>query len=293
MPLGAHVSIAGSRAPMDDEPPPYDDIRNAIHRQVAVGGTCGQLFTTSPRVWETPTIVEETAREFRALSEERLAGPWVIHAAYLVNLATPDESLRDRSIESLQADIDAADRLGIPYVNVHLGAHTGAGVEAGLENAIAAIDALDVPESVTLLLETDAGSGTKLGDEFEHLARVRERTETTVEICLDTAHAFVAGYDLRTPTAVDDTVEELTATVGLEHLAYLHVNDSKHPLGSNKDEHAHLGEGHIGEAGLEAVLTHPDLVDVPVALETPREDGRGFAWNIERARTWRAETAET
>ena len=287
MPIGAHVSIAGSRVPMDEHSPPYDDLRNAVHRQVAVGGTCGQIFTTSPRVWATPSIDPETADAFRSETDEYLSGPWVIHAAYLVNLATPRSDLREKSVAALQADLAAADTLGIPYVNVHLGAHTGAGVDAGLENAVAAIDDLEIPPGVTLLLETDAGSGSKLGGSFEHLAVVRERSRHDLAVCLDTAHTFVAGYDLGDSAAVAATIETFDEIVGLEHLAYIHLNDSKHPLGSHRDEHAHLGEGHIGQEGIEAVLTHPELRGIPVALETPREDGRGFAWNIERARAWR------
>jgi deoxyribonuclease-4 len=187
----------------------------------------------------------------------------------------------------MQEEIDAAARLGIDYVNVHLGAHTGAGVDAGLENAVGALDRLEVPEEVTVLLESDAGSGTKLGDEFEHLARVIEASEQELEVCLDTAHAFAAGYDISTPEGVEDTVELFDAEVGLDKLACIHLNDSKHACGTNKDEHAHIGEGEIGETGMRAVVTHPELSAVPFVLETPNEDDRGFAWNISRVRELR------
>jgi deoxyribonuclease-4 len=192
----------------------------------------------------------------------------------------------------MQEEVDAAARLGIEYVNVHLGAHTGAGVDAGLENAASALDELDVPEGVTVLLESDAGSGTKLGDDFEHLARVVETSEQDLEVCLDTAHLFAAGYDLSTPSGVDQTVAEFDSVVGLSRLSAIHLNDSKHACGTNKDEHAHLGEGEIGEAGMRRILSHPDLWDQPFVLETPTEDGKSYAWNVERARELRAE-AET
>ncbi|WP_436345042.1 deoxyribonuclease IV [Natronorubrum sp. FCH18a] len=287
MKVGAHVSISGSRVSSDDETPPYDDMRNAVHRQLAFGGNCGQVFTTSPQVWAQPELSDEAAEGFREETEENLEGPWVIHSAYLVNLCTPKDDLRRKSKESMQAELDAAERLGIPYVNVHLGAHTGAGVEGGLDNAASLIDELEVPEGVQILIESDAGSGTKLGGEFEHLAGIIDRTETDIGICIDTAHTLVAGNDLTTPEAVDETVQRFDDEVGLEYLEYIHLNDSKHDVGTHKDEHAHIGEGYIGEDGMKAIVNHPDLRDLPFALETPTEDGRGFAWNIEKVKALR------
>ncbi|MEY7851336.1 deoxyribonuclease IV [Natrarchaeobius sp. A-rgal3] len=287
MKVGAHVSISGSRVSSDDETPPYDDIRNAVHRQLAFGGNCGQVFTTSPQVWAQPEISDEAAEGFQEESTEELEGPWVIHSSYLVNLCTPKEDLRRKSTESMQAELDAAEALDVPYVNVHLGAHTGAGVEGGLDNAANVIDSLDVPDGVEILIESDAGSGTKLGGEFEHLAGIIDRTETEIGICIDTAHTLVAGNDLTTPEAVDETVERFDDVVGLEYLEYIHLNDSKHDVGTHKDEHAHVGEGYIGEDGMKAIVNHPDLRDLPFALETPTEDGRGFAWNIEKVKELR------
>ena len=272
--VGAHVSVAGG-------------VDNAVANQRDVGGNCGQIFTASPQVWQGPAIDDDEAARFRTGTTDRLEGPWLIHASYLVNLATPKSDLRRKSIESLQAELDAADRLGTEYVNVHLGAHTGAGVEAGLDNAADAIDELDVPADVTVLVESDAGSGTKLGGEFAHLAHVVDRANVPVEVCLDTAHTFAAGYDLSTPAAVDETVAAFDDAVGLDRLAAVHLNDSKHACGTNKDEHAHLGEGEIGAAGIARVVNHPDLRDRPFVLETPSEDGRGFAWNVDRVRELR------
>jgi len=272
--VGAHVSIAGG-------------VDNAVENQVAVGGNCGQIFTHSPQVWQDPNIGDEEAARFREGTARELEGPWVIHTSYLVNLCTPKEGLREKSLDSMQTEVDAAATLEIPYVNVHLGAHTGAGVEGGLDNAAAVIDAVDVPDGVTILVESDAGAGTKLGGEFEHLAGVIDRTETEIGVCLDTAHVFAAGYDLSTPAAVDETLAAFDDVVGREYLEYVHLNDSKHACGTNKDEHAHIGEGHIGEAGMERFLNHPDVADVPLALETPTEDGKGFAWNVDRVRKLR------
>jgi deoxyribonuclease-4 len=271
MDIGAHVSVAGG-------------VDNAVGRELDVGGNCGQIFTTSPQVWRDPGIDDDEAERFRADSREADVGPWVIHASYLVNLATPKKGLRGKSTASMQAELDAADRLGIDYVNVHLGAHTGAGAEQGLDNAVAVLDDLDVPAGVTVLVESDAGGGTKLGDEFEHLAAVLSRSTQDLEVCLDTAHAFAAGYDLSTPGAVEETLAEFDDVVGVENLACVHLNDSKHGCGTNKDEHAHVGEGEIGVDGMRAFLTHEAVRDVPLVLETPEENGKDFAWNVERTR---------
>ena len=275
MRVGAHVSIAGG-------------VDNAVENQLDVGGNCGQIFTHSPQVWQDPNIGDEEAERFREGTATDLDGPWVIHSSYLVNLCTPKDGLREKSIDSMQKEVDAAEKLDIGYVNVHLGAHTGAGVEGGLSNAVSALDELEVPDDVTVLIESDAGSGTKLGGDFEHLATVLDESQQDLDVCLDTAHAFAAGYDLSTPEGVEETVEEFDAVVGLDHLQCIHLNDSKHACGTNKDEHAHIGEGLIGEDGMRAFLTHPDLVDVPIVLETPTEDGKSFAWNIDRVREWRA-----
>ncbi|MEA5388147.1 deoxyribonuclease IV [Haloarculaceae archaeon H-GB11] len=268
--VGAHTSIAGG-------------VYNAVEEQLEYGGTCGQIFSHSPQVWQDPNVGDDEAATFRELSEEHDVGPWVIHSSYLVNLCTPKNDLREKSIDAMQKEVEAADKLGVEYVNVHLGAHTGAGVEGGLDNAASALDELDIPDGVTVLIESDAGSGTKLGGDFEHLAEVLARSEQDLDVCLDTAHMFAAGYDLSTPEGVEDTIAEFDDVVGLEHLQCIHLNDSKHECGTNKDEHAHVGEGLIGEDGMRAVLTHEDLHDVPFVLETPTEDGKSFAWNVERA----------
>ncbi len=267
--VGAHASVAGG-------------VHNAVDEQREFGGNCGQIFSHSPQVWQEPNLEDDNATQFRDASAEHDIGPWVIHASYLVNLATPKEDLRERSIQSLQQEVDAAATLDIEYVNVHLGAHTGAGVDGGLENAATALDELDVPDSVTVLVESDAGSGTKLGGAFEHLATVLDRSGQDLAVCLDTAHVFAAGYDLSTPRAVEETIAEFDDVIGLDSLACVHLNDSKHACGTNKDEHAHVGEGLIGEAGMRALVNHDAIRDVPLVLETPTEDGKGFAWNIDR-----------
>jgi len=272
--VGAHASIAGG-------------VHNAVDEQREYEGNCGQIFSHSPQVWQDPNIDEGEAEKFREESTADDIGPWVIHSSYLVNLCTPKDDLREKSIDSMQKEVDAADKLGIGYVNVHLGAHTGAGVEQGLSNAASALDELDVPEGVTVLVESDAGSGTKLGGDFEHLRDVLAASSQNLEICLDTAHMFAAGYDLSTPAGVEETIAEFDDVVGLDKLACVHLNDSKHECGTNKDEHAHIGEGLIGEDGMKAFVNHDAIQDVPLVLETPTENGKGFAWNIDRVKELR------
>ncbi len=274
MRVGAHVSIAGG-------------VDNAVENELDVGGNCGQIFTHSPQVWQDPNIGDDEAAAFREGSDEHLDGPWVIHSSYLVNLCTPKDDLREKSVDSMQKEVDAADKLGIEYVNVHLGAHTGAGVQQGLDNAVSALDELDIPDGVTVLVESDAGSGTKLGGDFEHLAYVLDESAHDLGVCVDTAHAFAAGYDLSTADAVAEALAEFDDIVGFEHLHCVHLNDSKHDCGTNKDEHAHIGEGRIGEAGMDAFVNHDAITDVPLVLETPHEDGRGFEWNIQKVRELR------
>jgi deoxyribonuclease-4 len=272
--VGAHTSIAGG-------------VQNAVEEQLEYGGNCGQIFSSSPQVWAGPSIDDDDAEAFRELTDEHGVGPWVIHTSYLVNLCTPKEGLREKSLASMQEEVDTASRLGIEYVNVHLGAHTGAGVEGGLENAVSVLDDVEVPDGVTVLVESDAGSGTKLGGQFWHLGQVCDESRHDLEVCVDTAHAWAAGYDLSTPEGVEETIEEFDSEVGLDRLACFHLNDSKHGRGTNKDEHAHVGLGEIGEDGMRAVVNHPDLRDVPFVLETPTEDGKSFAWNVQRVRDLR------
>ena len=258
MRVGAHVSVAGG-------------VDNAVGNQRDVGGNCGQIFTHSPQVWQDPNVDDDEAATFREGTAEHLDGPWVIHSSYLVNLCTPKDDLRAKSIDSMQRE-----------VNVHLGAHTGAGVDGGLDNAVSALDELDVPTGVTVLVESDAGSGTKLGGDFEHLAAVLDESAHDLGVCLDTAHAFAAGYDLSTTAGVDETVDEFDDVIGLDNLHCIHLNDSKHACGTNKDEHAHIGEGEIGVEGMRRIVNHPNLRDLPFVLETPTEDRKGFAWNVDR-----------
>ena len=274
--LGAHVSIAGG-------------FSKAVDREVDLGGNCGQIFVGSPRGWAVGEVDAEEASDFIAASDENDVRPWIVHGTYLINLATPKDDLAEKSINTVQAELDAAAALEIPYYVFHPGAHTGAGEDTGVENIGNRLSKLDIPETVTLLLENTAGKGTTLGKSFDQLAGMVDASTYDygpIGVCLDTCHLFSAGYDFRTKDGIDDMLEAVDAQVGLEHVKYLHLNDSKHPLGSEKDEHEHIGEGEIGEDGFRLFVNDERLRDKPMVLETP-ENGKDFEWNIDKVRELR------
>ena len=272
--VGAHVSISGG-------------FGEAVARQRELGGTVGQVFVGSPRGWAVKDVDESDGAAFRNAVAEHDMGPWIVHGTYLVNFATPKDDLAEKSVRCVQGELDACSTLGVPYYVFHPGAHTGAGEETGVANVADRLSELDVPDDVTLLLENTAGKGTTVGRTFEQLDEMVARSSHTyddVGVCLDTCHLHAAGYDFRTAEGMDDLVAAVDEAVGLEHVEYLHLNDSKHPLGSEKDEHEHVGEGEIGEAGFERFVTHEAFADLPMVLETP-EDEKGYAWNVEKVRS--------
>ena len=277
--IGAHVSISGG-------------VQKAVEREREVGGNCGQIFVGSPRGWAVSEVDEDEAAAFVEGSTDRDVGPWIVHGTYLVNLATPKDDLAAKSIDAVQAELEAAAALDIPYYVFHPGSHTGAGEETGIENVGERLSQLEIPDGVTLLLENTAGKGTTVGTNFADLDRmvaVSEHDYDDLGVCLDTCHLYAAGYDFTTETGMDDMIAELEETVGVENVEYLHLNDSKHPLGSEKDEHEHLGEGEIGAAGLRRFINHEALRDNPMVVETPEDGEKGYAWNVERARELREE----
>jgi deoxyribonuclease-4 len=274
--IGAHVSISGG-------------FEKAVEREGDLGGNCGQLFVGSPRGWAVSEVEDDEATAFRDATEEANVGPWIVHGTYLINLATPKDDLGERSVETVQAELDATAALGIPYYVFHPGSHTGAGREQGVANVADRLSEVEVPDGTTLLLENTAGKGTTVGVDFEELDAMVEQSDHDygdLGVCLDTCHLYAAGYDFTSEDGIEEMIAELDETVGVEHVPYLHLNDSKHPLGSNKDEHEHVGEGEIGEAGFRRFINHERLRDRPMVLETP-EDDRGYAWDIERCRDLR------
>ena len=200
------------------------------------------------------------------------------HAAYLINLASPDRKTRVRSVKALKHELLRSSLLGIPYVVLHPGAHGGVGEDKGLRRIAEGINAAfdDVADSACgLLLETMAGQGSQLGHTFEQLALIAHRVEATERIgfCFDTCHVFTSGYDLSTTRAYEKTMKAFDDTVGCESLCVIHLNDAKKGLGSKVDRHEHIGKGQIGLEAFRFIMNDPRLKGIPKILETPTEEG--------------------
>ena len=244
----------------------------------ALGITALQIFTHNASAWRMRPIESATAVAFQRRLERSSLKYVVVHTGYLLNLASPDESLFERSVAALTEEISRAGALGIARVVTHLGAHVGSGREAGMTRIIAGLEQVIGSEAfarypfVHLLLENTAGAGTTMGATFSELGKIISKLSDSarVGVCLDTCHAFAAGYDLRDPTGLEATLAEFERRIGLARLELIHLNDSAYPLGSRRDRHAHIGRGNIGESGIANIINHPNLRDLPFILETPR-----------------------
>jgi deoxyribonuclease-4 len=263
MRIGAHVGTSGG-------------IYAAIDRGVDLGCESIQVFTTSPRAWRAQTHTPESLARFRERRAET-GFPVVCHASYLINLAGTDETVVERSQVALAACCAVASELDAEAAIVHVGSHLGDGFEAGLDRIEVALGAVltELPDNLWLLLENTAGAGGTIGRTVDELAAVIERCpHPRLGVCLDSCHLFASGIDIGDPPAMTAFLEQLDAAVGLDRLRALHLNDSQMPFDSNRDRHANVGEGLIGE-GLASFLGHPRLQGLPCVLETPGHDGKG------------------
>jgi deoxyribonuclease-4 len=278
MQFGAHVSSAGG-------------IDTAIDRVAAIGGDCVQVFTQSPRMWRPTRHTPEAIERFRARRAEAGIGGVVCHALYLCNLAASDEQVVERSIGALVTTLEAADAIGADAVIFHVGSHLGAGAELGLERAARALERVlaEADADSWLLMENSAGAGGTIGRSIAELAWLLEALDRhpRLGICLDSCHLYASGYDVTDVAAVRELVAEIDATIGLERLRALHVNDSATALGSNRDRHAAPGTGELGEDGLAVFVSEPRFEGLPVVLETGSDDGAVTAGDIELTRALR------
>jgi deoxyribonuclease-4 len=245
----------------------------ALEQARAIGCDAIQIFVTNPRAWAAPEQRPEEEAAFRAAAEE-LGWPVVVHAAYIINLASPREQVFAPSVTLLAATLDRAERHGASSVVFHIGSHTGAGEEAGLARLVEGLDRVLARSAspVRLLLENDTGGGGKLGYHLENLATVLDRLPQHADrlgVCIDTCHLWGAGFDIGTPEWAGECVAALDRTIGLARIPVLHVNDARVGLGSHRDVHARLGEGQIPLEGLAAFLRHPGLAGTTGLLETP------------------------
>ena len=268
--LGAHVSTAGG-------------VSRAFERGAAIGCDALQVFVKNANAWAAKPLPEAEVQAFR---EARAATPGpgapsplpvVAHASYLINLCSPKPDVHAKSRTALLDELRRCSALGIPGLVLHPGAHLGEGEEVGLDGIARSLDAVHqegADLSARVLLENTAGQGTVLGSKLAQLARIVALVDAPerVGVCLDTCHAFAAGYDLRTDEGYAGFVDEVEATIGLARVAALHLNDSVFDLGSAKDRHATIGEGMLGAAAFARLIQDPRWGDVPMVLETPLGD---------------------
>lgn len=283
--IGIHTSIAKSYV-------------NALDSARKLGANAVQIFSASPRMWQggMVRIPEADAKAFRARRTELRLGPLVIHANYLINLAATQPMLRTRSIQSFHEELVRGVILGADFVVVHPGARRGVPVDAAISTIIESVKqaARRVPLGpMRILIENTAGMGTAVGAQLEEVgAIVRGLSSLNAGACLDTAHLFAAGYDIRTEAGLEQTIDTIDRTIGLENVCAFHVNDSKIPLGGGVDRHEHIGKGKIGAQAFARILRHPRLGSVPLEglpgraflAETPIDDPGDDRRNV--AKLW-------
>jgi deoxyribonuclease-4 len=276
--IGCHVSISGG-------------IENSVNRAEELDCNTMQIFSKNASTWQEKTCEEEEIKRFKENLKNSDIAPVFIHTSYLINLASPTDSLYHRSIKAFIEEMKRAHlllaNLAHPYVVIHPGAHTGAGEEYGIQRIIRALNIIleksaDLNLKTMILLEDTAGSGTHLGYTFEQLKRMIEgvKDRKRIGICFDTCHAFAAGYDLSHQEGIEKTLEEFEKYIGLDKLKVIHLNDSKYPLGSRKDRHMHIGKGYIGLEGFKVLVNHKYLKNLPFVLETPKYDEKDDLKNI-------------
>ena len=274
MRIGFHVSIRGG-------------IDQAVDRAVESNYTTFQIFTGNPRQWKPRKLISEEVRAFIRKVKAYDFRPVFAHMPYLPNIASPREAVYRKSCDALKTELTRCTLLEIPYLVTHLGSHLGEGKHIGWERVVNAINkALQAVGSTTmLLLENSAGTTNSLGNSFNDLLNILAGTlyPDRVGICFDTAHAFAAGYDLRTPEKVRDAVQKLDRIVGFEKVKLIHLNDSKGALNSHIDRHEHIGLGRIGDDGFRSIL-HSSLGRLPLILETPDDSMRSDAQNLAKVR---------
>jgi len=267
----------------------------ALRTARQIGGDAAQVFVTNPRAWRAsaPNPAQEAA--FRAAATETGIAPVVVHAAYLINLASPKDDFYTASAELLRATLDRAARHGASSVVFHIGSHTGSGESAGIARLTDGIRRVleGAPEGVMLLLENDTGGGGKIGYAFENLAAVLDQLPEhrhQLGVCLDTAHLWGAGFDIGTPEGAARTLADADRVIGLDRVPVIHLNDTPEGLGSHRDHHARIAEGIIPVEGLAAFLRHPGLAGATIILETPiKESAPGTPdWDDDRAHMARA-----
>jgi deoxyribonuclease-4 len=270
MKLGAHVSIKGGvdKAPIYGKEATCDVI---------------QIFSKNQMQWAMPPLSKSTIEDFKRNSENYKVKSVSIHASYLLNLSSPDESIRKKSIKDLSSELERADSLGIDYVVFHPGAHMGEGEVKGIKTIASSIrEVFEITKSKKsmLLIETTAGEGTHLCYKFEQIRDIFELTRTSrLGVCFDTCHVFQAGYDIRTPESFLKVLEDFDRFIGLKYLKLFHLNDSKREIGMHVDRHEEIGLGKIGLDAFRFLVNNSLFKDVGGILEIPG-DIEGYKRNL-------------
>jgi deoxyribonuclease IV len=253
-------------------------VKAAPERAKEIGAEALQLFVQSPRAWRFPAHDPEVLAGFRERTREAGVQAVFVHAIYLCNVASPDDELYEKSVTTLRSTVDAACAIDADGVVFHVGSHLGAGFEAGLERAAPAVGQVleRCSDKTWLLVENSAGTGGTIGRSLEELATIVDRIgrHARLGVCLDSCHLWASGYDVTDPAALDELLDEFDSVIGLDRLRALHVNDSQTPLGSNRDRHANLKEGLIGNK-LSVFLGNPRFQDLPAIVETEGQHGKG------------------
>jgi deoxyribonuclease IV len=268
--LGAHVSTAGG-------------VARAIDRACTIGCTAMQIFVKNNMRWFAQPLENGEVKAFCSHPSRGSLRSIFGHSGYLINLAAKDPAFHELSLRSLREELVEANRLRLPFLVLHPGAHMGQGVEAGLEKVVASLDAIceSLPKSKTrIALETTAGQGSSLGRSFEELAFILGhcRQSERLCVCIDTAHLFAAGYDLNTEEDVQRTFALFESLIGLDRLAAIHMNDSKAAAGSRVDRHEHIGKGKVGLHVFRYIMRNPQFHQIPKVLETPK--GKDMAEDV-------------
>jgi deoxyribonuclease-4 len=265
MKVGAHVGSSGG-------------LITAFERAKAIGAETIQIFGAPPQQWRRRIIRPEECEAFRAGMQETGIEPVFIHGVYLINLATENPDLLAKSTDALSGDLKLASAIGAKGVIFHIGSHKGAGFEKGLAQVAAALRKVlaDTPEDAWIILENSAGQGGSVGSRLAELGAIMKAVGSPrLKVCLDTEHAYAAGYNLADAKALAKVMKEFDAEIGLENLVAVHANDSKIALGGGVDRHDNIGEGHIGLAGFETIMAHKAFRNVPFLLEVPGFEKQG------------------
>jgi deoxyribonuclease-4 len=268
-------------------------IKKALDNAVGMNADVVQLFVQSPRTWRFPNHDPKDLEAFRERHDE-LGIPALVHSLYLVNLAAPDKAVYQKSVDTMRSTVDAACVIGADGVIFHVGSHLGAGFEAGLKRVVPALAQVleRCSERTWLLMENSAGTGGTIGRSVDELAVIFDalKRHERLGLCLDSCHWYASGVDVTDGAALDAALHEVDERIGLDRLRALHANDSKAPLGSNRDRHDNIGDGVMAE-GLGVFLAHPKLQQLPVVVEVPGRDGHGpNAEEIQKLRDLHART---